>query len=392
MILPFGTDRPLARPTQVTYWLIALNIIVFGIGVFWDRFDPDGHRRLEDVLVLDPNQFRWWALFTYQFLHAGLWHLAGNMVILLVFGPNVEDRMGRWWFALFYLTAGAIAGGAHCLLTNPIHEIGPIRILPSVVGASGSIAGVTGAYMVLFPLTNIRIVLFFMVAGVYHFPAWAFIAFAICKDMFFQGLGDDNGVARIAHLGGYAWGIAVSLALLWSRLLPRETYDLFSMMKHAHRRRQFKELASQSSPWRADAGSAIAPAAAIDPKETRIADLRAEVHRLHAAGRMKDAGEAYIKLLGATGETAMHRAAQIDISNHFFAVGKYQPASEAYEAFLKRFPGDAQTAHVRLMLALINARYLNDPVRAKALLKDLRDAGLEEPHVELARTLEKELG
>lgn len=392
VLIPFGTDRSLARPTVVTYWLIGINVAIYLVGVFWDRFDPEGHRAFEELLVLDPNHFAWLGLITYQFLHGGFWHILGNMLFLLVFGPNVEDRLGRIWFPLFYLAAGAIAGGAHCLLENPIYEDGPLRILPSVVGASGAIAGVTGAYIVLFPLTNVRVVLFFMVVGVYHLPAWAFIAFAICKDLIFQGLGADNGVARIAHLGGYAWGVGVSLLLLWTRVLPRETYDLFSMMKHAQRRRAFKELASKSSPWRSDAGSAVAAAKAIDPKEAQIADLRAEVHRLHSAGRMNDAGDAYIRLVQLTGEASMHRAAQLDLANHFFAVGRYQPAAEAYDVFNRRFPGDGQTSHVRLMLALISARYLNDPLRAKALLKELREAGLEEPHLELARTLEKELG
>lgn len=394
MMIPFGTDRPLHRPTVITYWLIALCIGMFLLKVFWSRFDPKVYEGFEDALVLDPQRFSFINLFTYQFLHADVWHLVGNMLFLLVFGPNVEDRLKRWGFLPFYLLGGAIAGGAHCLLEEPVFVNEVVSIIPGAVGASGSIAAVTGAYMILFPLTNIRVVLFFIIIGTFNIPAWIMIVLAIGKDIFLQAAGGGD-VAHIAHLGGYAWGIAVSLVLLATRVVPRETYDAFSMMRQAYRRRRFKELATSKAgaPWRAEAPAAIAASTKPpDERETKIAELRAQVHRLHSQGNLDQACEEYVRLVGMTGDTAMHRTAQLDLANHFFARAKHQHADAAYEAFLKRHPADTQVGHVRLMLALINARYLNDPVRAKGFLRELREGDLAGPHKDLAETLRAELG
>src|SRR5690606_10854959 len=120
-------------------------------------------------------------------------HVLGNMLILWVFGTSVEDRLTRWWFLAFYLVGGAAAGAAHALL-----ESSP------ALGASGAVAAVTGAAIVLFPRSNVKCIVFFFIIGIFNIPAWIFIAFAIAKDIFFAGLGGGN-VAYFAHLGGYAY-------------------------------------------------------------------------------------------------------------------------------------------------------------------------------------------
>src|SRR5262249_20133954 len=155
-------------------------------------------------LLVGGAHFRPWTLVTHAFLHAGWLHLLGNMVFLWVFGPNVEDRFTRIGVLIFYLVGGAAAGGAHALL-----EASP------ALGAGGAIAAVTGAYIVLFPRTLIKCIVFLIIIGIFQIPAWIFIVLAIAKDMVWVGLPTDN-VARFAHLGGYAFGMMVSLFLTGS--------------------------------------------------------------------------------------------------------------------------------------------------------------------------------
>lgn len=386
MILPLGTDRSLRRPTVITYWLIGLNVAIYVGGAIYGspRISPAGFASFFATCWLDPNHPSAWQFVTYHFLHGGILHLLANMLFLYVFGPNVEDRLGRLGFLGFYLVGGAIAGGAHYLF-----ETAP------VVGASGAIAGVTGAYLVLFPKTNIRVFLFFFFIGVFSIQAWWLIAFAITKDLVFHGWGADQGVARLAHLGGYAFGIGVCIALLWSGLLSREPYDLFSMGRQAHRRRVFRELASSGkSAWSHEV-SANAKVRATErerAQETEVTERRAEICRLVSEGAMDDAGDAWEKLVDARGEVVLPRQTHLDLANHLFVSGKRQSAAVAYEVFLKRRPTDRQAPRVRLMLALISARYLNDPVAAKALLREAQAQGVPEDCRELASELTQEIG
>lgn len=386
MILPLGTDRPLKRPTVITYWLIGANVLIYVVGSIYGspRISPEGFDRLLHVFWLDPEDLRPWQFVTYQFLHGGILHILANMLFLYVFGPNVEDRMGRLGFLLFYLVGGAVAGASHYLF-----ESAP------VVGASGSISAVTGAYLVLFPKTQIRIFLFFFFIGVFSIQAWWLIGFAIVKDLVFQGWGADEGVARLAHLGGYAFGAGTSFALLWSGALAREPYDLFSIGRQAHRRRVFRELAtSGKTAWSNEVSSKakVRSAGPVTADQRDHADERAQVCRLIAEDNLDGASEAWEKLVEARGEVALPRQAHLDLANHLFAIGKRQSAATAYEIFLKRHPADRQAPRVRLMLALISARYLNDPVHAKALLGEVQRQGVPEDCRGLAEELTNELG
>ncbi|MDP1661544.1 MAG: rhomboid family intramembrane serine protease, partial [Phycisphaerales bacterium] len=186
------------------------------------------------IYAKSPDNWGAVTLLTYQFLHAGFLHLIGNMLFLWVFGPAVEDRFGRVGFLLFYLVGGALAGLAHALF-----EASP------VIGASGAIAAVTGAFLVLFPRTHIKVFLFFVMVGVIELPAWIFLALAVAKDLW--GLGTHGeGVAFLAHLGGYTVGATVAVALLLTRALPDEDWSLLAVFKQQARRAEFRRLAGEA--------------------------------------------------------------------------------------------------------------------------------------------------
>src|SRR5262245_12590261 len=131
MLIPIGTDRP-HRPPLVTPILIGLNVLIFLGQLIYQRLNGEQayYRALEPLMISGPG-FQVWQLITYAFLHAGWLHVLGNMVALWVFGPDVEDRLTRPGFVIFYICGGMIAGGLHALFEkNP------------ALGASGAVAAV----------------------------------------------------------------------------------------------------------------------------------------------------------------------------------------------------------------------------------------------------------
>ena len=386
MFIPLGTDRPLRRPTLVNYLLVGVNVGIFLALEVVARFSPESADRVHDLLCFDSRHFHWWGLVTYAFLHGGWMHILGNMVFLWSFGPNVEDRFGRVGYLAFYLFAAAVAAGAHALF-----EPDP------VIGASGSIAAVTGAYLVLFPHTVIRVFVWFFYIGVFGIPAWVFITGQIAYNFWMQSVGSE-GVAVMAHLGGYAFGMALAMSLLATRVLAREPYDLFTISRQAVRRRQFRELRFQRDR---DVSGGRAPtfgrAAALDPAVSEaVAGARAEVSTRLAAGDSAAAAAAYRRLLSENGHVPgaalLNRKSQYDLANYLFQSGDHVNAAAAYELFLKGYPADREVPAVRLMLGLVSARYLNDPMKAKAEISAALPALGTDEQKTLARELLAELG
>jgi len=390
VLIPYGTDRPLRRPTLVTYALVGVNIAVALAGAIYRRLHPDAHDALLQSLWLFEPTLRPWSFVTYQFLHAGIMHLLGNMLFLWVFGPNVEDRLGRAGFLAFYVVGGAAAGAVHLFFASAA----PDQAAPPVIGASGAIAAVTGAYLVLFPKTLVRVFIIFFVIGSFEIPAFWLIFAAILKDTVFHGLGADRGIALLAHLGGYAFGSGISFLLLATHLLTREPYDLFSIGRQAARRRAFRELTTAGqTPWKheLDRSARVRKEQAESDLEA-VARRRAMIVQRLGSGSPDAAAALFEELLDDSGEQHLGRAAQLEMANYCFTAGRHQTASIAYAVFLKKCPDDREVEHVRLMLALINARYLNDPLRAKSHLREINAARLSEEQRRLLDELALELG
>jgi membrane associated rhomboid family serine protease len=137
------------------------------------------------------------TLLTYMFLHGDWWHLLGNMLFLWVFGDNVEDAMGHVRFLLFYLICGIAAGFAHGI-ADPGSEI-------PLLGASGAIAGVAAAYVLLYP--KVRIWILFLGRIPLPLPAYLVLGIWLATQIAFIYFGDDSGTAWWAHLGGFAAGV-----------------------------------------------------------------------------------------------------------------------------------------------------------------------------------------
>lgn len=207
-MLPIGDDNSSIRSVPVvTYLLIFLNIIAFLYELLQGQHLQAFINRWGAVpeLVLEGKRVE--TLLTSMFLHGGWMHIIGNMLFLKVFGDNVEDRMGRGRFLLFYLFTGLAAHAAHFALNTGSN-------IPTV-GASGAISGVLGAYIVMFGRNHVDVLLGFFVITV---PAWAMIGFWALQQFFatFATISvteETGGVAYAAHAGGFLAGIILAFLL-----------------------------------------------------------------------------------------------------------------------------------------------------------------------------------
>jgi membrane associated rhomboid family serine protease len=157
----------------------------------------------------------WEALLTSMFLHGSWMHLIGNMWFLWIFGNNIEDSMGHLRFAAFYLLTGAIAAGAHIVFD-------PTSTIP-MVGASGAISAIMGAYLVLYPRARVDTLFFFIIfIRVIPLPAWVMLGYWMVLQLsgsFATSVAGGGGVAYMAHIGGFVAGFVLILLFRNPRLV-----------------------------------------------------------------------------------------------------------------------------------------------------------------------------
>ncbi len=203
-MFPIGDDNSSRRTFPlVTYALIALNVLFFFV-------ELSGGDAFIGKWAFVPSRFLanpfgdFMTLFTSMFMHAGWVHLGGNMLYLWIFGDNVEDRFGHTKFIVFYLLCGIAATFAQLAFSTGSN-------VPNL-GASGAIAGVLGAYIVMFPKGKVRVLQGLQVIQV---PALIVIGFWIVLQ-FFSGIGsimtteETGGVAYMAHIGGFLAGLVLT--------------------------------------------------------------------------------------------------------------------------------------------------------------------------------------
>jgi membrane associated rhomboid family serine protease len=211
-MIPLRDTIPSARVPFVNYAIIAANVLVF-------LYEASLGPHAEDLIYahgLVPRDFAVPDLLTSMFLHGGWLHLFGNMLYLYIFGDNVEDRMGHLRYALFYLACGMAAGAAQAL-TSPHSGI-------PMVGASGAIAGVSGAYFLFFPGSRIvTLVPVFFFLQVVEIPAVFFLLIWFIWQLM-SGVATigarTGGVAFWAHVGGFVAGMVLGPVLRSRRPPP----------------------------------------------------------------------------------------------------------------------------------------------------------------------------
>jgi membrane associated rhomboid family serine protease len=216
-MFPIGDDDSSSRTVPlVTYALIALNVLFFFV-------ELSGGNAFIEKWAFVPSRFLanpsvdFLTIFTSMFMHAGWVHLGGNMLYLWIFGDNVEDRFGHIKFSIFYLLCGVAATFAQLAFSSGSN-------VPNL-GASGAIAGVLGAYILMFPQGKVNVL---MGRGVIPMPALVVIGLWIVLQ-FFSGIGsitttaDTGGVAYMAHIGGFIAGFVLTFLFGGKRRAPALT-------------------------------------------------------------------------------------------------------------------------------------------------------------------------
>jgi len=222
-MIPFKDDNPTYSFPFVTIGLIVANVLVF----MWELTSPmDGERiaflygaipyniiNFESAQPVSPII----SVFTAMFLHGGFLHVAGNMLYLWIFGDNIEDSLGHLRFLLFYLFSGVAAAYAHAF--TDVHSEIPM------IGASGAISGVLGAYILLFPRTRVYTLIFFgffwqvvRIPAVIIIGLW--IVLQVLSGLLNAGSLQHGGVAWFAHVGGFLAGLLT--IKFW---LPKKNYS-----------------------------------------------------------------------------------------------------------------------------------------------------------------------
>ncbi len=215
-MIPLGDDNPTTRFPFVTIAIIVVNAAVFiyqatltgmhdTVFVMKTAAVPFEITRFEDVFPASyvPPPL---TVFTAAFVHGDFLHIGANMLFLWIFGNNVEDRLGHLWFIVFYGAMAVAAAGAHVMAD-------PSSMAP-MIGASGAIAGVLGAYFVLFPHAHIRtLIVFIYFVRIVKVPAVLFLGLWFAIQVMSSGGG--GGVAWYAHIGGFLAGVfTIALTVL----------------------------------------------------------------------------------------------------------------------------------------------------------------------------------
>ena len=223
MFIPIGDDNTKLNITPyVTWFLIATNVVVWCLQLkFGDSFTyaysavpfelskgvdlaktifietPEGNLPLRHFAGPSPIQL---TFLSSIFMHGSWMHIIGNMAYLFIFGDQIEDRLGHFKFAIFYLFCGFLASMAHVL-------IDPNSQIPSL-GASGAIAGVLGSYLILYPKNLVKVL---VLRSISYLPAFIVLGAWILMQVFGQmgSSGHGGGVAYMAHIGGFFAGVAL---------------------------------------------------------------------------------------------------------------------------------------------------------------------------------------
>lgn len=210
MILPLYDSIPAVRRPYAAWAIMALTAgafllqksggdRVFAQSVFELGLVPGRAARFEEV----------WRFLSYTLLHGGWWHAISNLWIFWIFADNVEDVMGPWRFLIFYTACGVIAGVTHCFIY-------PGSNVP-VVGASGAISGILGAYFLLYPHARVTTLVFFMIL---RLPAAVYLGGWFLLQLYSAVTERSAGIAWWAHLGGFLAGLVLLPLFKKNRPVP----------------------------------------------------------------------------------------------------------------------------------------------------------------------------
>ena len=391
-MIPIGTDYKLRTRPLVNYVIVIINVAVF---VFIEKGGGQHGTQLVWQWLLHPDAPRIEQFFTSMFLHGTWMHLIGNMVFLWVFGNAVNDRLGQAGYLAFYLAGGVLAGLGYLLLSA--HA--------PVLGASGAISAVTGAFLVLFPRTRVTVLFWFLyILTPIELSSLIFLLFQFVWNLIMSLEGSisgqsNGGVAYVAHSSGYVFGIAVAGLLLVTRVLPRDPFDLPNLIRAWHRRERFRRMVDRGYQPFGGVGERVrrqpdgsrhvrtrtVDSAASDTLGARELELRRQAADAHARGDMDAADRAYLQLVQISDDAVLSRQQQLDVANQLMAAEQHAPAADAYERFVRHYPRYEHIPDIHLMLGILYGRYLHEYDQAEHYLARAAESLTDERKIQLAR-------
>lgn len=219
-MIPYKDDNPTAIVPYVTISIVAANIFAFIVQMM---SGSDGRAIVYAFGAIPSNIVTFQSqqpihpiltIFSSMFMHGGLFHLGGNMLYLWIFGNNIEDKLGHVKFFIFYIACGIMAAFSH-IITAPHSNI-------PMIGASGAVSGVLGAYVLLFPLAKVHTLIFLgFFIQIIRIPALIVIGFwaiiQVVNGLMSTGMLNQGGVAWFAHIGGFVVGLAVIKVWIWRK-------------------------------------------------------------------------------------------------------------------------------------------------------------------------------
>ncbi len=396
MLLPIRTSIVPRRTPYANYVLIAVNVLAFLLtyaphpvrGIQSTQIEP--LRIWAQSLMLHPANAYLWQFISYAFLHGSWMHLIGNMYFLYLFGQNVNDRLGNISYIALYL-AGAVFSGIGHILFSP---------LAPVLGASGAVAAVTGAYLVLFPKTLITVVYWFYLIGTTELSALFFIAFKlIVYDNLVEPAFAPAAVAYTAHLAGYTFGMVASFMLIAFGFIGRSQDDMWFMLRQWNRRRHFRDITAdgydpfsgsslrKSVEAKVSSTAETAASSSADPDSAIRGEILETVHRHD----LSTAADQYVEWLQKEPGAVLPRQAQLDIANQLMSAGQWQPSAMAYEIYLNHYSSYEYAEQVHLMLGLLYGRYLHKADRAIVCLQKAMENLSDPAQIELCQNELKRL-
>ena len=368
MLIPIGTDYQKRKIPFVNYAIVAVNIFLF---VYLYVFKAHQNELLYyhmisgfELNVKSPGVMQF---FSSLFLHADWMHVLGNMVFLWVFGNAINDKLGQIGYLIFYLAGGVAASLAYYLLNDTGY----------LIGASGAIAAVTGAYFIMLPRTNVKTLILTIIIFAYDIPSLVFIAFQVALNIYWA-LGNRNSqVAYSAHVAGYAFGITIAVLILKFKIIKRDDWDILHLIKRYRQRAKYRKFVKQNyDPFaRAhDVGKNISQVSQAMQKnlnlDSRTLDLYNKINQACKNDNPKLAADLYQQWCSADhAGVILSEKNLLVISNTLAAEQKFAQASDCYELLLEHYPSCDNNAQIRLMLGRVYNTYLHDPNRALPHLK-----------------------
>jgi membrane associated rhomboid family serine protease/outer membrane protein assembly factor BamD (BamD/ComL family) len=379
MLLPYASDRPPKNPPIVVVTIVLIQFAMFGlIALIMSARGPGAAVALYANLSLAPAAFHWYAPLTYSFLHESVLHLSSNMLFLWVFGGSLEDAVGKKRFVSLYLGSAIITGILQCGMAGFLG--GAARTIP-IVGASGAISAIVGAFAVRFYRSRIR-----FIGLPVRVPAVLLVAGVMVGEMgvtLFQlthrdAVASGHTAAHWAHIGGFILGVMWAQAMRLMRAGRHEylAADAAMEMERGSPLTAVRrwEAVLDAQPDNLEAKAELGRAwATVGDREHSASNYKAAISGYLKASAKKEAAARYLEMTGFFSDEVMEPSEQFAIAGVLEEQGDSKQAEKAFTALLDKHPDCREAEMTQLRSCALLTRKLGCAEAAVARLETFHE-------------------